>query len=544
MSVVEDAGVLKARATDFSIAAIMGAAAKIAPQTSEGKLSRSPSPHPLSLPDEDQEPPEVTSSSDATKDDSEVVTGPKGGVSEGRDSKRARLEGSCNCEDLRGVTCYLETKDLWEKFHELGTEMIITKSGRRMFPTVRASFTGLKSDDRYIVLLDIVPMDNKRYRYAYHRSSWLVAGKADPPPPYRLYPHPDSPYTGDQLKKQIVSFEKVKLTNNEMDKHGQIVLNSMHRYQPRIHLVRRHDSGQGPVTDLDLEDHKTFIFSETVFTAVTAYQNQLITKLKIDSNPFAKGFRDSSRLTDFERETMETMLSEHPYFRNALAPSLDAHHSTASPLTLEERAILAARAHMFFRSSHSTTPTTPTTSLATSSLAPPSSSFSSGAMGSGLSPSIGSGIGSGLGGLGNLPPALSQLYSLGAGRATSGPSSSVNFSLQLWSQWAALHGLNQVNATLLAHHASITAAAAAHTSPSGVSTVPSVGSGTTSQSSSNSGGAEGGVRLPRPVYPPLAPGLHRFAPYFHPKGSVSPTQPRPGSPDPRPPPEGSPGQPA
>lgn len=25
-----------------------------------------------------------------------------------------------------------------------------------------------------------------------------------------------------------------------------------------------------------------------------------ITKLKIDSNPFAKGFRDSSRLTDFE----------------------------------------------------------------------------------------------------------------------------------------------------------------------------------------------------------------------------------------------------
>ena len=26
-----------------------------------------------------------------------------------------------------------------------------------------------------------------------------------------------------------------------------------------------------------------------------------ITKLKIDSNPFAKGFRDSSRLTDFDR---------------------------------------------------------------------------------------------------------------------------------------------------------------------------------------------------------------------------------------------------
>jgi T-box protein 20 len=34
--------------------------------------------------------------------------------------------------------------------------------------------------------------------------------------------HPDSPFTGEQLRKQVVSFEKVKLTNNEMDKHGHV----------------------------------------------------------------------------------------------------------------------------------------------------------------------------------------------------------------------------------------------------------------------------------------------------------------------------------
>lgn len=70
--------------------------------------------------------------------------------------------------------------------------------------------------------MDIVPVDNKRYRYAYHRSSWLVAGKADAPSPVRLYVHPDAPFTGDQLRKQVVSFEKVKLTNNEMDKSGHV----------------------------------------------------------------------------------------------------------------------------------------------------------------------------------------------------------------------------------------------------------------------------------------------------------------------------------
>lgn len=93
---------------------------------------------------------------------------------------------------------------------------------RRMFPTVRVSFSGLRPEQRYAVLMDIVPVDNKRYRYAYHRSSWLVAGKADPPAPCRLYMHPDSPFTGEQLRKQVVSFEKVKLTNNEMDKHGHV----------------------------------------------------------------------------------------------------------------------------------------------------------------------------------------------------------------------------------------------------------------------------------------------------------------------------------
>ena len=95
-----------------------------------------------------------------------------------------------------------------------------------MFPTLRVSFSGplrqAQPSDRYAVLLDIIAVDCRRYRYAYHRSSWLVAGKADPPPPPRLYAHPDSPISAEALRKQVVSFEKVKLTNNEMDKNGQV----------------------------------------------------------------------------------------------------------------------------------------------------------------------------------------------------------------------------------------------------------------------------------------------------------------------------------
>jgi hypothetical protein len=35
-----------------------------------------------------------------------------------------------SCPELEGIECHLETKDLWDKFHSLGTEMIITKTGR------------------------------------------------------------------------------------------------------------------------------------------------------------------------------------------------------------------------------------------------------------------------------------------------------------------------------------------------------------------------------------------------------------------------------
>jgi hypothetical protein len=45
-------------------------------------------------------------------------------------------------------------------------------------------------------------------------------------------------------------------------------------------------------THSEYQTYRTFIFSETKFIAVTAYQSHRTTQLKIASNPFAKGFRD------------------------------------------------------------------------------------------------------------------------------------------------------------------------------------------------------------------------------------------------------------
>ena len=65
-----------------------------------------------------------------------------------------------------------------------------------------------------------------RYRYSFHSSSWVVAGKADPSMPGRIHVHPDSPAKGAQWMKQIVSFDKLKLTNNLMDDNGHVSTNT------------------------------------------------------------------------------------------------------------------------------------------------------------------------------------------------------------------------------------------------------------------------------------------------------------------------------
>ncbi|KAH8319436.1 hypothetical protein KR067_008743 [Drosophila pandora] len=189
---------------------------------------------------------------------------------------------------LPGVEAKLENNDLWQQFHKIGTEMIITKSGRRMFPSMRVSLSGLEEEASYCVLLEMVPIGDCRYKFS--GSQWVPAGGAEPQSPQRMYLHPDSPATGAHWQSQALLFNKVKLTNNTLDSNGHIVLASMHKYQPRLHIIRSNE-----LTQLPWAPQQAFVFPETEFVAVTAYQNDRITKLKIDNNPFAKGFRESGQ---------------------------------------------------------------------------------------------------------------------------------------------------------------------------------------------------------------------------------------------------------
>ena len=63
----------------------------------------------------------------------------------------------------------------------------------------------------------------------------------------------------------------------------QIILNSMHKYQPRFHVVLDNQEKSTMISALgaSTEHVKTFLFPETQFMAVTAYQNHMVCRLKI-----------------------------------------------------------------------------------------------------------------------------------------------------------------------------------------------------------------------------------------------------------------------
>ncbi|KAF7659404.1 hypothetical protein LDENG_00297800 [Lucifuga dentata] len=190
---------------------------------------------------------------------------------------------------------YLCNRPLWLKFHRYQTEMIITKQGRRMFPFLSFNIAALNLTAHYNVFVEVLLADPNHWRF--QGGKWVTCGKADSSSQgNKMYIHPESPNTGAHWMRQEISFSKLKLTNNKGTNLGtsqMIVLQSLHKYQPRLHIVEVTQDG---VDNVDISsDVKTqsFTFPETQFIAVTAYQNTDITQLKIDHNPFAKGFRDN-----------------------------------------------------------------------------------------------------------------------------------------------------------------------------------------------------------------------------------------------------------
>lgn len=164
----------------------------------------------------------------------------------------------------------LEDAELWQAFNSQTNEMIVTKSGRRMFPVIKISIGNLDPQAMYSVAIEFVQLESHRWKYV--NGEWAPGGKAEPCSGKMVYIHPESPNFGEHWMKDYISFSKAKLTNKPTNQTGQVVLNSLHKYQPKVHIIKVETTDGRRVEQRNRVE--TFQFVETQFIAVTAYQNE------------------------------------------------------------------------------------------------------------------------------------------------------------------------------------------------------------------------------------------------------------------------------
>lgn len=229
-----------------------------------------------------------------------------------------------------------ENRDLWNRFQSCErNEMIITKSGRCLFPVLKFNVLLEESDlpapnpkfnFSYGLGMERVDLYKWKYRDGHWFSLTTSNSSSLVESSWHIYEPETSPSSWLQILHEGLNFSKVKLTNRKSSSSSLFLsqastsnsvntsasnyfsLSSFGNYVPVVYLLNwscfmnYHRETLEPVSidtilrnydskELEKEGSLKIIrVYECSFIAVTHYQNVLITHLKKHNNPHAKGF--------------------------------------------------------------------------------------------------------------------------------------------------------------------------------------------------------------------------------------------------------------
>ncbi|RTG83890.1 uncharacterized protein DC041_0012607 [Schistosoma bovis] len=217
----------------------------------------------------------------------------------------------------------LKEQKIWSDIYLHNTEMIATNTGRRIFPSLSVYVFGLNPNDQYIFLLDMLLIQPHIFKH-----------------------QEESPKTGAYWMESGVNFTRVKITNTKEIKpyKNMIHVNSMHYYIPRISVVRLNhlmdnqsnyyhptSSSSGISSQSNqLELIGSYIIPGTQFYTVTAYQNPDVIRIKINNNPFAKGFRNRQDTDDFNDLAVLSVMNSRNKYMTTITPTTTMSPSSTS----------------------------------------------------------------------------------------------------------------------------------------------------------------------------------------------------------------------
>ncbi|CAH8590981.1 unnamed protein product [Heterobilharzia americana] len=155
----------------------------------------------------------------------------------------------------------------------------------------------------------------------------------------KYYIQEESPKTGAYWMESGVNFTRVKITNSkEVKPHKNLIhVSSMHYYIPRISVARINRPNDNPSNfyhtsvsasplympqSYQLELIGAYIIPGTQFYTVTAYQNPDVIRIKINNNPFAKGFRNRQDTDELNEMAVLSMMNiKNKYIRSSSSSS-------------------------------------------------------------------------------------------------------------------------------------------------------------------------------------------------------------------------------
>ncbi|KAF8359942.1 hypothetical protein PRIPAC_94937 [Pristionchus pacificus] len=206
-----------------------------------------------------------------------------------------------------GISVELVNPQLWEQFHAARTEMIVTKTGRKLFPKLDISVCGLDPRRTYGIHLRLQRADEKKYRYS--SSTWSASADDDDACFPRTPPVESNEgfaQLGEVWMAKSIEFTNFKITNNlEESRKGMILVQTLHKYVPVIYI---YDLTTG-ITHSNLASGmvKEEVLHLAEFITVTAYQSEAIKSLKTEHNPFAKGCRGAAAKLQQQNEEVQQL---------------------------------------------------------------------------------------------------------------------------------------------------------------------------------------------------------------------------------------------
>ncbi|CAH8626828.1 unnamed protein product [Schistosoma haematobium] len=242
----------------------------------------------------------------------------------------------------------LKEQKIWSDIYLHNTEMIATNTGRRIFPSLSVYVFGLNPNDQYIFLLDMLLIQPHIFKHQGDR--WIISSQSEVlnhshTLEGKYYIQEESPKTGAYWMESGVNFTRVKITNTKEIKpyKNMIHVNSMHYYIPRISVVRLNhlmdnqsnyyhptSSSSGISSQSNqLELIGSYIIPGTQFYTVTAYQNPDVIRIKINNNPFAKGFRNRQDTDDFNDLAVLSVMNSRNKYMTTITPTTMSPSSTS-----------------------------------------------------------------------------------------------------------------------------------------------------------------------------------------------------------------------